>query len=344
MDIDEPKMEYKYYLLRRVLTQVIVIFGAITLTFFMIKVMPGDPVAAMLGPERMGDPIARKAIEEQWSLDKPIAVQYYKYLSNVLHGDLGKSFLTRSPVMEALAKRFPATMELAIMAFIFALIISIPLGILSATRRHSVIDYITRVFATMGVSAPSFWWAALMLLVFYLWLGLVGSGRLDTTIFAPRTITGLYTLDSLIAGDFHKFLNALKHIIIPSFVLGLQGNAVMMRLTRASMLEVLNADYVSLARIKGLSERIVIYKHVLRNAILPTTTYAGMLFGGMLGGSVLIETMFNWNGMGSFAVNALFMSDYPGLLGVTLIMIIVYSTSNLLVDILYGVIDPRVRI
>lgn len=337
-------MEYRYYLLRRVFLQVVVIFGAITLTFFMIKAMPGDPVAAILGPERMGDRIAVKMIEEQWSLDKPIWVQYYKHLSNVVRGDLGKSLLTRGPVMDALTDRFPATMELAITAFILALVVAIPLGILSATRRNSIVDYITRVFSTIGVSAPSFWWAALMLLVFYLWLGLVGSGRLDVLVFSPPRVTGMYTIDSLLAGDLPTFLNAIKHIIIPSFVLGLQGNAIMMRLTRASMLEVLNSDYVTAARMKGLPERVVIYKHALRNAIAPTTTYAGMLFGGMLGGSVLIESMFNWNGLGQFAVNTLFMSDYPGLLGVTLIMTLVYTTANLIVDLLYGIIDPRVRI
>jgi peptide/nickel transport system permease protein len=338
-------MEFKYYLIRRVLLQIIVVFGVVTITFFATKAIPGDPVAAMLGVEGMSDPRLVESVTKAWGLDKPVFEQYVIYIKNVLRGDFGRSLWSRNLVAKDLAARFPATVELAVATLFVGLAIAIPIGIISATHKDSVIDHGARIFSTIGVGAPSFWWGILLLLIFYLRLGILSSGRLSIQ-YSPSEIpfiTGMYTVDSLFAGRFDLFLDALKHLILPAFALGFATNATLMRLTRSSMLEVLNSDYITAARMKGLPERIVIYRHALRNALLPTITYAGMLFGTLLGGSVLVETVFSWNGIGYYLVNAVFASDYPGILGVTIILAIVYTTCNLLVDLFYSLIDPRVR-
>jgi len=334
----------KYYLLKRVLLQLFVIFGAITLTFFLSKAIPGNPVAVLIGPKGMRDPNQVKAVISTWKLDQPVWIQYFWYMSNILSGNLGISISTKNLVIVDLSTRLPATIELVIFGFIIAMAIAIPLGVISATHRDSPIDHLARILSITGLSAPQFWWAILFLLIFYLWLGFVGSGRLSIQYTPPQFITGMYTIDSLISGRIDVFLDALKHLVLPAFTLGITCCGLTMRLTRSSMLEIINSDYIRVARMKGLSERIIIYKHALRNALIPTVTYIPILFGSMITGSVLIETIFNWNGVGQYAVTALFSSDSPAIIGVTLITAIVYSTGNLLADILYALIDPRIRV
>jgi len=346
-------MELKYYIIRRIIMQILVVFGVMTMTFFIYKTIPGDPVAVVLGPEGMRDKNLVKYITETWKLDQPVWVQYIYHMSNFIQGNIGRSSFSNQPVIKDLASRFPATAELVVFGFLLSMIIAIPAGVISGTRRGSIIDQFTRVFSIVGVCAPSFWWGVMFLLVFYLllgpflhqYLGLnLSTGRISSPPFTPPPfVTGFYTIDSLIEGNIPKFLDALQHLILPALTIGITSCGLTMRLTRSSMLEIINSDYIRTARMKGLPERIVIYRHALKNALIPTVTYAGPLFGGMLGGSVFIETVFNWNGMGLYAVNVLFANDISGLLGVVFLMAIIYTTVNLIVDLLYGVIDPRVR-
>ena len=320
------------------------IIGVLSLTFFLIKLIPADPVAVLLGLEGMRDPGLVELVTKTWKLDRPIWEQYVYYVGNVLRGELGRSTWSRRPVIEDLALRFPATVELSIVAFIMAMTIAIPTGILSAVYRDKPIDHTSRIYSVLGVSGPQFWWGLLFLYVFYFKLGFAGSGRLSELLFPPPHVTGLYTIDSLIAGRLDLFFDALKHLILPAFTLGISISGLTSRLTRSSMLEVFRKDYIKTARMKGLRDRVIIYRHALRNALIAPVTYMGVLFGSILGGSVLVETVFNWQGMGQYLVTAVFSADFPAILGTTLVIAIIYSVSNLLVDLLYGIIDPRVRI
>jgi len=322
----------------------IVVIGALTITFFAQKSVGGDPVRALLGERGDITPELVEIVTKQWGLDKPLHIQYFTYLSNFLQGNLGMSMVTHHPVLQDLATRIPVTVELMIGGYLIALVLGILIGVLSGVRRGSIIDHASRIFAILGVSAPSFWWAVLFLFIFYRYLGIVGTGRLSYWINPPPTVTGMYVIDALIAGDTVAALDALKHLFLPSFTLSIIHMGITMRITRSSILEVLNSDYVRTARMKGLRERVVIMKHVLRNALIPTVTYVGPMFGGMLGGSVFIETVFSWNGMGKYAVDSLLSSDLQGLLGTVAIMATFYATANIIVDLLYGVLDPRVRV
>jgi peptide/nickel transport system permease protein len=336
-------MGFFRFLARRILFQLLVVLGAITLTFFATKAIPGNPVAVLLGPLGMRDPQQVRAVTVAWKLDQPTPVQYVYYLYNIFAGNLGISIHSRNPVSVELATRVPATFELIIFAFLIAMAIAIPLGIVSATYRGSGVDHVARISAVTGLSAPQFWWAIIFLLVFYYYLGFAGTGRLSIGFSPPPAITGMYTVDALIEGRLDIFLDALSHIWLPAFTVGITSCGLTMRLIRASMLEVINSDFVRMARMKGLPERTVIFKHVLRNALIPVVTYVPVLFASMLVGSVLVETIFNWNGLGQFAVEAIFSSDYPSILGVTIVVVIVYSTGNVLADLFYHVVDPRVK-
>jgi len=327
-----------------VLLQVLVIFGVLTLTFFITKSLPQNPVAVMLGMEAMRNPDLVKYVTVTWKLDRPIWEQYVWYVGNVLTGQWGRSSWSRAPVIDDLGRRFPATLELSIFAFLIAMGIAIPSGIISAMYRERPPDHLSRLLSVLGVSAPEFWWGILLLYVFYLQLGFAGSGRLSEIMFPPPHVTGMYLVDSLLAGQLNTFIDALRHIVLPAFTLGIGCCALTSRLTRSAMLEVLRKDYIRTARMKGLPERRVILRHALRNALIAPITYMGPLFGSLLGGAVLVETIFNWNGMGSYIVNAVFASDYPAILATTMIMAIIYSTANLIVDLVYTFVDPRVRV
>lgn len=333
-----------YYLLKRIFFGVLVIFGVLTLTFLITKIIPQNPVAVWLGLEGMQYPELVKQVTELWKLDRPIWEQYVYYVGNVLRGDFGRSSWSRGPVIADLAARFPATVELSIFAFLIAMSIAIPTGILSAVYRDKPIDHFSRVLSVVGISGPSFWWGIIFLYIFYLQLGFAGSGRIGEGMTPPVTVTGFYLIDSLIEGRLDKFLDVLSHIFLPALTLGIGATGFTSRLTRSALLEVLRKDYIKTARMKGLRERVVIYRHALRNALIAPVTYMGLLFGSMLGGSVFVETVFTWRGMGQYIVTAIFASDYPALLATTLVIAIIYSVANIIVDLLYTVIDPRVRV
>lgn len=337
-------MKLKYYLIKRLILLIITIWGVLTLTFIITKIVPSNPVAVMLGLEGMKDPNLVKEVTRIWKLDRPVWEQYIWYVGNIFRGQLGRSSWSRAPVIEDIAHRFPATVELAVFGFIIAMIIAIPTGILSAVHRDKPIDHASRIFSVLGISGPNFWWGLIFLYIFYLGLGFAGTGRLSEGFSPPPHVTGMYLIDSLIAGRFDIFVDALKHLILPALTLGIGATGLTSRLTRSAMLEVLRKDYIKTARMKGLPERLVIYRHALRNALIAPVTYMGLLFGSMLGGSVWIETIFNWHGLGQYLVTAIFASDYPALLAATLVIAIIFCVSNLIVDLLYGSLDPRVRI
>ena len=332
-----------WYVTRRVLLMIFVVWGAVTLTFLIARLIPGNPIAVIIGTHPGIDPAVVKDLYSAWGLDQPLPVQYVDYLKTTFQGNLGVSFNTGRPVVTDLVSRLPATVELSIVALIFTLLIGIPVAVVSATHKNSILDHFGRIFAIIGFSAPSFWVAIILLLIFFREFGLVGIGRLGPQFTPPPFVTGLYTIDTLLAHNTPEFFDALIHLILPGITLALTGAAATMRLLRSSMLEAITSDYVRTARMKGLKERAVIYKHAFRNAMIPMTTYIGLLVGGFLAGAVLIETIFNWNGIGQYTVQAIFASDYPALQGVVLIDAFIIAILNLIVDLVYVVIDPRIR-
>lgn len=311
------------YLVRRILIGILVAFGVVTLVFFSLHVAPGDPISMLIPPEAgkgVGTEIANQ-IRAKYGLDKPLHVQYFMYLQRLIHLDFGKSISTRSPVASALIARYPATLELTFCSLFVAILIALPVGIISAVRQNSVLDNTTRVLALMGVSLPSFWLGLLLMLLFALRLGwLPASGR-----GGP-----LWTWDGL------------KHMIMPAVTLGTAVSGILMRLMRSSMLEVLGEDYLNTARAKGLSERVVIYAHALRNALIPVVTVLGLQFGGLLGGAVVIETIFAWPGVGRYAIQGITGKDFPVVQGSVLAISMGFIIINLVVDMIYVVIDPRI--
>jgi peptide/nickel transport system permease protein len=320
----------------------VVIFGIITITFIIARVIPADPIGAVLGPQ--APPELVQKLRHEWGLDKPLWKQYIDYIWGVMHGDFGKSIKTNRPVIDDLKQFFPATLELSTVSLILAILIGIPLGILSAIKKDKIIDHISRLIALTGVSTPVFWLGLILLFILYYKLGIAPApGRLSTGVTLPRTITGMILVDSLIEGKFSVFLDALKHIILPAFVLGYYSSAYIMRITRNSLLEVLNAEYIRTARAKGLKERIVLFRHAFRNALIPIVTVIGMTYGGLLEGAVLTETIFAWPGLGRYATQAFLSLDYNAVVGATFLIALTYSIVNLIVDILYGYLDPRMR-
>lgn len=321
----------------------IVLLGVLVITFIVSHVIPADPVGAILGgnapPEKVEE------LRRQLNLDKPLWQQFITYLAGVVRGDLGRSLRTGRPVWEDIQRFFPATLELSLAAVMLAVILGIPLGVLSAVKRNHLPDHIARVVSIVGVSMPVFWLGLVLLLVFYYRLGwLPGSGRLDLFVIEPPRRTGLLLVDSLAAGDWEAFQGAAVHLILPAFVLGFSATANIARTSRSSMLDVLFQEFIRTARAKGLPERLVVLKHGLRNALIPTTTIIGLIFGGLLEGAVLTETIFGWPGLGRYITTGYLALDYPAVMGGTLYIAVVYSLVNLVVDILYAFIDPRIRV
>lgn len=336
-------MRLRDYVVRRLLLIIPVLIGVTVITFALVYMVPGDPARQLLGPRTTAQQV--EALREQMGLNKPLYIQYGRYLSRLLHGDLGKSTLTLQPVAQDLIERFPATFELAMISMILALIVSIPLGIVSATKRNRPVDHASRIFALTGVSMPIFWLGLMLLLVFYYNLHWAPSpmGRISMAVSPPTHITGLFILDSLLTGNWEALSSSLSHIVLPAICLMTPTLAMVTRMMRSSMLEVLGQDYVKTARAKGLAEKTVIYKHAARNALLPTTTIVGLQFGIMFAGAVLTETIFAWPGMGRYAVEAIMYHDNAGIMGFTLVVALIFILVNLIVDLLYGVLDPRVR-
>ena len=316
--------------------------GMTLLVFFLIRMVPGDPVET-LASERRIDPVRHAALLKEYGLDRPIMVQYGIYISLVLQGDLGRSIITHAPVLDEFRALFPATIELGACAILFALIVGIPAGILAAVKRNSVFDHGVMGVSLTGYSMPIFWWGLLLILLFSVQLDLTPvSGRIDVRYFI-EPVTGFLLIDSWLAGDKGAFWSAVSHLLLPTIVLGTQPLAVIARMTRSSMLEVLGEDYVRTARAKGLSNLRVVGLHALRNALIPVVTVIGLQIGVLFTGALLTETIFSWPGVGKWLIEAIGRRDYPVLQGGVLLVGAVVMGISLLVDITYGIINPRIR-
>lgn len=316
--------------------------GVSIITFAISHVIPADPAVAALGDHATDAQIA--AFRSEYHLDRPLPEQYVTYVSGILHGDLGKSIRTRRAVADDLADSFPATLELSFAALAVSLLVGIPAGIWSAIYRSRFPDVIVRVAALAGGSLPVFWLGLIVIGLFYYQLGwLPGGGRLDTFVAPPPTRTGLYVVDSLLALDLEALRSSVIHLVLPALTLGYFSTAVIARMTRSSMLEVLGQDYMRTARAKGLTERLVVLRHGLRNALIPTVTIIGLTFGSLLSGAVLTETIFSWPGLGRYATASAISLDFPAVLGVTLLAAVVYPVANLAVDVAYYWLDPRIQ-
>jgi peptide/nickel transport system permease protein len=335
-------MNLAIYLLRRILGIVAVLVGVSLITFSISHLVPADPVLAALGDKATADQIA--AFRQQYGLDRPLPEQYLIYTNGLLHGDLGRSIRTRRPVIDDLRNYFPATFELALAALAISLLIGIPAGIWSAVNSDRLPDYVVRILSVLGGALPIFGLGLVMIGLFYYRLNwLPGGGRIDQFIQPPTTITGLYVLDSLLTSNWPALGSSLEHLILPGFVLGYYSTAVIARMMRSSMLEELNQDYLRTARSKGLRERAVLFSHALRNALIPMTTIIGVTFGSLLSGAVLTETVFDWSGLGRYATQSAISLDFPAVMGVTLLAAVVYAVVNLLVDLSYFWLDPRIQ-
>ena len=320
------------------------LIGVVIVTFLLTRALPGDPAAYFAGPA--ADKQAVEQIRVKLGLDKPLMVQFGRYVADLAHGDLGNSLSTGQPVVKEIRNRLPASAELTLFGLILSIVIAVPLGILGAVKQGSWIDHTCRIVATAGVSLPVFFTGLLLAYVFYYLLGWSPSplGRLDAFATAPPSITGFYLIDSLVTGKWEVFRSALSQILLPGITLAIFSLAPITRMTRASMLAVLASDFVRTARASGLDTRTVIITYAFRNAMLPVVTTLGMVFSFLLGANVLVEKVFAWPGIGSYAVEALITSDFAPVQGFVLTMAILYVVLNLMIDILYGVIDPRVRL
>jgi peptide/nickel transport system permease protein len=330
------------FVVRRLMLLVPILIGLSILVFVWIRALPGGPAQALLGERATAQSI--QEIEEQYGLDEPVHVQYWTYLKTVGTGDFGTSVTTRRPVVDELEQRFPATMELAVVAMMFAVGFGVPLGFIAAKRYGLWVDHASLVISLLGISIPVFFLAILLKYVFAVKLGLLPTvGRISATIDIEHP-TNFYVLDAILAGDPEALWDVLKHMILPAIALGSIPLAIIARITRASVLDVQNEDYVRTARAKGLAPRIVDFRHVFRNALLPITTIIGLQVGLLLSGAVLTETVFAWPGMGTWLVEAIKARNYPVLQGGILFVAFIFVIVNLIVDVLYGFINPRIRV
>lgn len=318
-----------------------VLIGVSIVVFFMVRAIPGDPAQILLGQQATQEQVEQ--VRENMGLDKPIFVQYGLFLKDAATGDLGNSIVTGRPVMTELLGRLPATFELTAFAMLVAVVVGVPVGVISAVKQYSLLDKVTSVLALTGISMPIFWLAMILVVIFGVNLQLLPfPGRLDSTT-AITALTGLVLVDSLLTLNFAGFWDGLLHLVMPAIALGTIPMAVVMRMTRSSMLEIMNEDYVRTARAKGVVPWRVIFKHALRNAMLPTVTVIGLQVGLLMGGAIITETIFSWPGIGLYAYQSVSSRDYASIQGVVLYGAVLFVLVNLLVDILYAVLDPRVR-
>jgi ABC-type dipeptide/oligopeptide/nickel transport system permease component len=329
---------------RRLLTVIPTLIGVIVVTFLLTRVLPGDPAIYFAGPA--ATPQSIEEIRKKLGFDRPLPEQFVYYVSDLAQGNLGNSLSTGQSVVEEIATRLPASAELTLFGLFVAMVIAVPLGILAAVKQGSIIDHACRVIATVGVSLPVFFTGLLLVYVFYYLLGWAPApiGRLDIFYSAPDRVTGFYLIDSLLAGDVETFRAALAQLVLPVVTLAIFSIAPIARMTRAAMLSALSSEFVRTARASGLSPYRVVITYAFRNAMLPVITTFGMVFSFLLGANVLVEKVFAWPGIGSYAVEALIASDYAPVQGFVLTMAILYVMLNLAIDMLYGVIDPRVRL
>jgi peptide/nickel transport system permease protein len=330
------------YVGRRAALTTFVIFGVTLITFVISHVVPADPVVAYLGEH--APPALVEKVRHQIGLDRPLHVQFVLYLRDLIHGNLGISIMSNRPVSRDLMQYLPATVELSTAAMLVAILIGIPTGTISALYKDRWPDQVARVFALGGTSLPVFYVALLLLgLLYSKWGVLPGPGQLGIYTQPPPRVTGMVIVDALLAGNWDALGDAVRHLVLPAFVLGYYSAGLITRMTRGSLLEVLRQDYVRTARAKGVAEPRVVLRHALRNALLPTVTVIGLTYGGLLSGAVLTETIFAWPGLGRYATNSVTSVDIPAVLGVTLLIAVIYSVANLIVDVLYAYLDPQIR-
>jgi len=332
------------YILQRLILTIPMMLGISLVLFLIYNLVQVDPLVMIVGERALDKPEIVAVAKAKWGLDRPIVEQYISYVGNMARGDFGNSFLTKHPVSTDLLTFLPATVELAISSLVFAIVIGIPLGILAGVKYRSLLDRVVWLVSLLNASLPPFWTGLIFLTVFYFNLGIApGPGRLDTRMTDPTRVTGLLTVDSLLSGNWAAFGSALHHLMLPTLILGGFTLALVVRVTRAAIIEEMRRDYVRTARGKGLSERKIIINHALRNVLIPLVTILGLAFAGLLSGAVMTETVFDWPGLGQYLVKAAANLDYPAIQGGTLLIAFIYVLLNLAVDILYGVLDPRVR-
>ena len=329
-------------ILMRIAQAIPVVVGVVVISFVLTRALPGDPAVYFAGPAADEASIAQ--IRTALGLDKPLPVQFAIYVQELATGNLGNSLTTGQPVVEDLARRLPASLELTLAALLLSCAIAVPLGVLAATRPGSWVDHVCRVLVTAGVSMPTFFTGILLIYVFYYLLGWAPSplGRLDFIYIEPDRVTGFFLIDALLAGDWETFFAALRQLALPACTLALFTLAPIARMTRAAMLSALSSDFVRTARAAGLTKRKVVYGYALKNALLPVVTTLGMVFSFTLGANVLVEKVFAWPGIGSYAVEALVASDYAAVQGFVLAMALLFVALNLVIDLLYAAIDPRI--
>ena len=331
-------------ILERILYAIPIILGVAVVVFVFVRLTPGDPVDIMMG---QGGAISSGEIEQlraEFHLDEPITSQLWYFLRDAARGDLGYSYILKQPVTVLIADRLPATIELAAGALFLALLIAFPIGIISAVRQNSILDRLSMSFAFLGISMPGFWLGIVLILIFAValrWLPV--QGRLDPQI-TLRQITGFYVVDSIITANGPALWSSIRHLLLPSITLGAAVTAIVARVLRSSMLEVLRSDYVQLARAKGASESLVVVKHALRNALIPTVTVVGLQVGVLLGGNMIIETVFGWPGLGRLVVDAIFNRDFPLIQGAVMVYALTFILANLVVDVLYTYLNPRIAL
>jgi len=314
------------------------------MVFIISHMVPSDPVVVNLSKRNLNNPKMVAAFKEKWGLDKPLHIQYLIYLKKLCQLDMGVSIKTKRPVIEDLKRYLPATAEMAAFGLMFAVFFGMIFGVISAVRRNSATDQVVRALSVSGIAIPNFWISLVVLYIFYYKLGWApGPGRLSPIMDPPATVTGMYTVDALLQGDWEVFWNAVHHLILPSLVLGLFTMGLITRTTRSSLLETLSMDYIRTARAKGLTEQMIVVKHALGNALIPVITVIGLGFSNLLGGTVLVETIFGWPGIGMYAYKSATSLDFPAIIGVALFLAVNFVVINLIIDLLYGVIDPRVR-
>ena len=335
-------MKLRYYILRRVLLFIPVLIGLSVITFVISHVVPGDPVGLAAGPG--ATPAQLDALRQAYGMDKPVPLQYLQYMLNVLHGDMGRSMMSGHSVWDDLRIFFPNTLELVILAMLIALVIGIPLGVVAAVWRDKWPDQLSRIFALGSISVPAFWLAIVLQLVLSMTLHVLPVGGIyDSRSSMPTSHTGFLLVDTLLNGDPAAFGLALQHMILPAVTLALGPVAFIMRILRADVLETLNSDWVKMVRANGVPERVILFKYVLKNSLIATVSVFGFIVGYSLGGSVVIETVFDWPGIGLYAVKSAVALDFQPVMGVTLLIGLLFLVVNLATDLTYGVLDPRIR-
>lgn len=340
-----PSRAFSRFVARRALALVFLSIGITLVVFLLTQLVPSDPVTANLGEQAAGNPAVVASFRAHYGLDKPLPERYAIYLGHVVQGDLGESVNTHQAVTKDLGQYIPATAELALLSIVIAVLIGVPMGLLAAVKRDRPVDHILRITSLGGISMPTFWIALVSLYIFFFRLGwFPGGGRLSPGTLDPPHVTGFFTIDALLAGQTGVAGEALHHLILPALVLAAFNVSLLARYTRSAVLEVIGNDYVRGARAKGTPERIVLWRYVLRAALPAVVTVIGLLFANILTGAVLVENIFAWPGVGQYAFQSAINLDVPAIAGVSLFIAVVYVTVNFVVDLLYGVIDPRIRV